>query len=197
MLEHQTDTELVRRLQQSDERAFEDVFDHYHRKIYQFAFQFLKDIVLSEEVVQDTFLNFWLHREKLDEQKPIAPYLYTIARRTVTDHWRKAATSRMFLDNLFHKLEAARNLTEEQVGMRELEQITEAGLRQLSVQQHTVFTLSRFEGLTYEEIAERMQISRDTVKYHLVNALKILRRHLEQHGVISLPPLLAALYGTI
>jgi RNA polymerase sigma-70 factor (family 1) len=197
MLVHQTDTELVRRLQQSDERAFESVFDRYHRKVYQFAFKFLKDIVLSEEVVQDTFLNFWLHREKLDEQKPIAPYLYTIARRTVTDHWRKAASSRAFLNTLFHKLEATRNLTEEQVGMRELEQITEAGLQQLSVQQHMVFTLSRFEGLTYEEIAERMQISRDTVKYHLVNALKILRRHLEQHGVISLPPLLAVLYGVV
>lgn len=178
----QSDTELVRRLQQGDKSAFKHLFNYYHRRIYLFAFQFLKNSTLSEEVVQETFLSFWIHRERLDEQKAIAPYLYTIARRTVTDHWRKAATSRVFLDSLFRKLETSHNVTEEQIGMRELEYITETGMQQLSVQQHMVFMLSRNEGLTYEEIAERMQVSRNTVKYHLVNALKILRRHFEQHG---------------
>lgn len=177
------DPRLVDRLRNGDEAAFRLVFERLHRKIYQFAFHFLKNKEQCEEIVQDTFLNFWVHREKLDRFKPIEPYLYIIARRTVTDYWRKAATAQNFRDQLFYSIRLSHNDTEEKVLMNDLERITEAGMQQLSSQQQMVFKLSRFEGLTYEEIAVKMQISKDTVKYHLVNALKVLREHFDKHDV--------------
>ncbi|MFC3199935.1 RNA polymerase sigma factor [Parapedobacter deserti] len=181
------DTDLVHRLRQRDQSAFEEVFEAHHRKIYQFALRLLRDETLSEEIVQDTFLQFWLHCEYLDDQRSVVPYLYVTARRTITDYWRKAATSKAFLDRLYHRIAIAHNNTEEQLNLRELTHVTQTGLKRLSDQQHAVFMLSRGEGLTYQEIAERMQISRDTVKYHLINALKILRKHFEQHGVTCIP----------
>lgn len=93
VIKHLPEPDLCRRLAAGDERAFREVFNRFHRKIHQFAFNFLKNKEQSEEVVQDTFLSFWLHRMKVNPEQPIAPFLFTIARRTLTDAWRKSVTS--------------------------------------------------------------------------------------------------------
>lgn len=185
-MKHREDSKLVSRLKQGDPSAFEAVFEAHYRKIYQYAFRLLRDESLSEDIVQDTFLHFWLHCTALEDHRSVVPYLYVIARRTIIDHWRKAATSKAFLDRLFLRMQTYDSTTEEEINANELTHITETGLQRLSAQQRTVYILSRDEGLTYQEIADRMQISRETVKYHLVNALKILRVHFQQHGVICL-----------
>jgi len=172
------------RLISGDERAFREFFDRYHRKIYQFAFNFLKDKEQSEEIVQHTFLNFWLNRSTMDPDRPLAPYLFTIARRVLTDAWRKAVTSSRFKEHVLQHMESVSNETEERIFSVELEDITRDALNKLSEQQHQIFTLSRQEGLSYEEIAERLHISKHTVKYHLVNALKILKAHFHKHDII-------------
>src|SRR5690606_28645294 len=160
------------------------LFDRFHGKIYQFAFNFLKNKEQSEEIVQHTFLNFWLNRSKLDPDRPIAPYLFTIARRMLTDAWRKAAASSRFREYIQQRMELVTNETEERILSDELANITRDALNKLSEQQHQVFTLSRQEGLSYEEIAERLHISKHTVKYHLINALKIIKAHFHKHDII-------------
>lgn len=179
-----TEPVFCNRLMAGDERAFRELFDQYHRKIYQFAFNFLKDKEQSEEIVQHTFLNFWLSRSTIDPDRPIAPYLFTIARRILTDAWRKAAASSRFREHVIQHMESVSNETEERIFFDELEDITRDALTRLSEQQHQVFTLSRQEGLSYEEIAERLHMSKHTVKYHLVNALKILKAHFHKHDII-------------
>lgn len=183
-MKHRDESKLVSRLKQGDPSAFEAIFEAHHWKIQQYALRLLRDESLSDDIVQDTFLHFWLQRSALEDHRSIVPYLYVIARRVIIDHWRKAATSKAFLDRLFHRIQTSDNTTEEEINANELTYITESGLQQLSPQQRAVFMLSREEGLTYQQIADRIQISRDTVKYHLVNALKILREHFQQHGVI-------------
>lgn len=182
-IKHLPEPELCRSLINGDERAFRKVFDRFHRKIFQFAFNFLKDKAQSEEIVQDTFLNFWLNRERLDPSQPIAPLLFTIARRSLVDAWRKATHSERFRQHVRQFMASVSNETEEQVMRNDLERITQEALRLLNQQQQQVFQLSRNDGLSYEEIAEQMQISKHTVKYHLVNALKILKAHFNKHGI--------------
>lgn len=185
-IKHFPEPDLVHRLLQGDEQAFREVFDRFYQKIYQFAFSFLREKEKSEEIVQDTFLNFWIHRENLNPDIPVAPLLFTIARRILVDAWRKAASSEHFRRHLLKKLELANNDTEERLFAAELERITQDALNKLNDQQQQVFTLSRYEGLSYEEIAERLHISKNTVKYHLVNALKILRTHFGKHDILYL-----------
>lgn len=182
-IKHLPEPELCRSLINGDERAFRKVFDRFHRKIFQFAFNFLKDKAQSEEIVQDTFLNFWLHRGRLDPAQPIAPLLFTMARRSLVDAWRRAAHSERFRQHVRQFMASVSNETEEQVMRNDLERITQEALSLLNQQQQQVFQLSRNEGLSYEEIAEQMQISKHTVKYHLVNALKILKAHFNKHGI--------------
>ena len=184
MMKHLPEPNLVKRLTESDENAFRIVFDEFHHRIFLFAFGFLKDKALSEEIVQDTFMNFWLHRHNLETHKPVAPYLFTIARRTLIDAWRKSARSENFRQNIYAKMTVMNNETEETVFLNDLERIISRGLNQLNKHQQEVFALSRHEGLSYEEIAEHLQISKNTVKYHLVNALKIMRTHLGENDIM-------------
>ncbi len=183
-VKHLPEPDFCRRLLDGDELAFRELFDRFHGKIYQFAFNFLKNKEQSEEIVQHTFLNFWLNRSKLDPDRPIAPYLFTIARRTLTDAWRKAAASSRFREYIQQRMELVTNETEERILSDDLANITRDALDKLSEQQHQVFTLSRQEGLSYEEIAERLHISKHTVKYHLINALKIIKAHFHKHDII-------------
>lgn len=184
------DRELIARLKSSDEAAFRKVFDRYHRKIYQFAHSFLKDHDLSEEVVQEAFLNLWLYRTQLSSEASISPLLFTMARRVLIDHWRKCASSNKFRISLLNSVQQADNNTETLTESRELEQISQEAFKLLTEQQKEIFVLSREEGLTYNEIAERMHISRHTVKYHLTNALNILRQYFAKHGLLHLYPLI-------
>lgn len=183
-IRHIPEPDLSRRLTEGDEMAFRVVFDSFHRKIYQFAFGFLKDKEQSEEIVQDTFLGFWMHRETLNPDQPVAPLLFTIARRSLIDAWRKAAASAKFRQRIHQYMTFSSNETEEAVFAGDLERMTNEAFEQLNEQQQLVFQLSRDEGLSYAEIADRLHISKNTVKYHLMNALKIMRAHFSKHGVL-------------
>lgn len=182
-IKHLRDPDFCRRLLNGDERAFRDLFERFYPKIYQFAFNFLKRRDLSEEIVQQTFLSFWQNRAQLDVDRPVAPLLFTIARRVLIDSWRKQAVSARFREDVVRHMSMVSNETEEHILSNDLAKVTEEALRKLTEQQQEVFRLSRYEGVSYEEIAERLRISKHTVKYHLVNALKIVKEHLKKYDI--------------
>ena len=174
------DVELISRLQLGDEAAFRIVFDRYSSKLYTFSFRLLKDKEQCHEVVQEVFLNLWLSRARLDSQYPMAPYLYTITRRLTLNALRNIASSQSAIDQLWQKTQKVSNETEEIVMFDDLERFTEGVLSRLPRQQQQVFRMSRQRELSYDEIAEELHISRNTVKNHLVAALKTLRSQLHK-----------------
>lgn len=168
-------SDLISRLRAGDESAFRVVFELYFNKLYTFSFRFLKDEEQSKEVVQEAFLSLWVNRAKLDEQLPIAPYLYTITRRLALNVLRNIASSQVAMDNLWYKVQKVSNETEELVLADDLEDVIEKALLKLPKQQQLVFRMSRLHELSYTEISDELEISRNTVKNHLVAALKTLR----------------------
>lgn len=162
------------------------VFDTHYHKLYVFCFRLLKEQTLAEGIVQDSFLNLWLNREKLNEELPIEPYLYTIARRLTLNSLRNLSTANSILYRLRDKLPTMHNETEETVFLNDLERFTEEALAQLSPQQQLVFRMSRYDNLSYIEIAEKLKISKNTVKNHIVASLRILRQHFDQSGILYL-----------
>lgn len=170
-----SESELILLLSNSDEKAFSIVYKRYSNRIYTFAYRFLKNREQSEEIVSETFLNLWVNRQKLDNTYPVGPYLYTIARRLTLNMLRHTAISRVAQEKLWLAFNESHNETEEAILMADLECFTNQSIINLPKQQQTVFCLSRQEGLTYEEIATKLNISRNTVKNHLVEALKNMR----------------------
>lgn len=172
--------ELLLALKAGDEAAFRKVFDLYYKRLHTFGFRFLKNKEQAEEIVHDALLSLWLNRDKLNVALPVLPYLYTITRRLALNALRDVATSQKAIDQLWEKMEKLSNETEEAILLSDLKQFTEQSLVNLPHQQQIVFRMSRYEGLNYDEIAEKLNISRNTVKNHLVAALKTLRNHFGQ-----------------
>lgn len=172
-----TDLDLIKRLKAGDESAFKILFDQWFNKLYYFSFRYLKSREHAQEVVQDTLLQLWLTREKLDEQYPISPFLYTIARRLSLNCLRNIATSKSASERHFAGLKDTVNTTEEAVSLAELQRITDEALSLMPKQQQLVYRMSRIDGLSLDEIAAAMGILKNTVKKHLSEALKAIRLH--------------------
>ena len=181
-----TDNELVALLKRGSEPAFRYLYDTWHKKLYHFSLRYLNSREQAEEVVQDTLLSLWNSRDKLDDQQLVGPYLYTICKRYCLNQIRDTARSKAAAEVLWQKYQDISHSTEEALDLADLEHFTELALQKLSSQQQLVFRLSRYEGLTQEEIAVRLDISKETVKKHSAVALKSLRIHFEKHGLIWL-----------
>lgn len=169
--------EIVLAIKAGNEPAFKTVFDQNFKKLFAFSYRLLKNKEQAEEVVHDALLNVWINRDKLNPDLPITPYLYTITRRLTLNALRNLATSKKMIDQLWLDIEKVSNSTEETILLSDLQRFTDASIHILPQQQQLVFKMSRYDGLNYDEIAEKLNISRNTVKNHLVAALKTLRSH--------------------
>lgn len=192
-VETHKEDQLIAGLRDSDESTFALVFNIYKAKLYSFAWRFLKSRELSEEIVQETLIILWTKRLDLDIKYPLGPFLYTIARRLTLNALRNAATAGAAREKLWSDLKEAHNETEEAILLADLEEFTEQSVSKLPNQQQLIFKLSRYEGLTHDQIAEMLNLSKSTVNNHLVEALKNLRQQFKNSG-ISYSILLAWLF---
>lgn len=178
------DYAVLSRFRNGDEEAFRTIYEKYYHRVYWFAFSFLKNKEQSEEILQETFLNTWTNRKKLDDTLPLEPYLFTVCKRLVLDAFRKATSTSKLRATMLARIEEMHNTTEDNIIFSDLMKFTENAISSLPKQQQTIFRLSRFEGLSYEEIAKQLNISKHTVKNHLVAALKTIKDQFEHQGIL-------------
>ena len=176
----------VRRLIMGDQSAFEKIYDLCSEKLFRLAFRFLKDVEQSEEIVQETFINLWVNREKLDSQGNIWLYLYVIGKRLSLNELRSISQSKIHTENLLANFRETSNTTEESVFANEFELLTKKVIGDLPKQQQIIFKLSRFEGFSHREIADQLNISPNTVKNHMGTALKTIKSRLSDCGLLCL-----------
>lgn len=174
----------IEQLIKGDESAFNMVYSQYSEKVYRLAFRFLKNDEQSEEIVQETFIRLWLNRGRLDASGNLWLYLYVIAKRLSLDAYKVICKSSVLTEKLLKDIHAIRNTTEEEILANELEQFTESVINKLPKQQQLVFKLSRVDGLSHQEIASQLNISPNTVKNHMAEALKTLKAQLKYSDLI-------------
>jgi len=176
--------EDIKRLIAGDETAFKLAYGLYSDKIYRLAYRFLKDQDLSAEIVQETFITFWLNRDKLDPDVNLWPYLYVITKRLSINSLKQIYKSTDNLKLLIQRTIQEYNYTEEHIAAEDLKIFTQKIIDQLPQQQQLVFKLSRNDGLSYKEIADKLHISQHTVRNHMIQALKTLKAHLKSADLI-------------
>jgi RNA polymerase sigma-70 factor (family 1) len=178
--------ELLHRLTGGDEIAFRELYDRYRNEVYSFALGITRSIPLAEEIVQDTFVRVWQHRDKLSEILKFDSWLFTIARNLCYTALRKLALDRKASSVHEKQPEQPVATAEDIIITRENQELVQAAINQLPEQQRRVYLLSREAGMTYEEIATELNISRNTVKEHLRRATAAIRVYLEMRLAITL-----------
>lgn len=169
------ETDLLALVANGDEKAFAALFHHYRPKIYSYAFHLFRNIGLADELVQEVFLKVWLNRDKLPHILKFESWVFIITRNQVFDTLKQLAREAAARKQMAHFLDPEADLVEDHVITKENEARLQNALNHLSPQQKLIFTLSRQEGMKHEEIATQLNISRNTVKTHLVHALKTLK----------------------
>lgn len=176
------DSSTIQHLMAGDETALSFIYDIHSEQVYQLAFRFLKDTAWSEEIVQDVFLKLWLNRQGLDDKGDMWLYLYVITKRLCLNKLREIRKSTALFEQLLLNIEAESKRSDEQLMAEELERHAQQLIARLPKQQQLIFKLSREDGLTHNEIAQKLGLSPNTVKNHMVQALKTLKSSLGQSG---------------
>ena len=172
--------DLARRIREGDESAFHELFALYSIRLIRFVQFFLKDKAQSEDVVQEAFIAVWQKRRELDPHLSPEAYLFKTAKHLTLNTLRKETNGITARKHFRERLKQYSDDTENTILHNDLRRNTEQALMNLPPQQQQVFRLSRFEGLSFEQISERMQISPLTVRNHLSAALKMLRIYIER-----------------
>ena len=176
---------LLLKVANGDEISFRQLFEHYWDNIYGVALAYTKSTVIAEEMVQDVFLKIWLNREKLAMVEKFDGYLFTVARNHIFNELRKKVKEEPFIDSLLNYFQETSGSPEQQLLNKESEQLINMAIKQLPPQQHIIYCLSRQDGLSQDQIATKLQISRHTVKSHMNKALKFIRNFLQLHFEIK------------
>ena len=177
---------LLLQTSEGNEQAFRKLFDAYRQRIYSFALHLTENSSIADEIVQEVFLRVWLHRQKLPAVVHFNAWLHSIARNQVFDALKAMAKERSI--SALMPVCTAFNTVEAVMADKEYELLLQQAVNQLSERQQQIYHLSRDAGIQHAEIADRLNISRNTVKTHLVHALRTIRRYLQYHsdGVLVL-----------
>jgi RNA polymerase sigma-70 factor, ECF subfamily len=172
------DNEIIARIRQGDVREFESLFRSSYLSLVRYAKTLTRDHDTSEEIVQDLFFRLWQNREKINIESSLNGYLFRAVHnsclhyiehnRIVADHAERI--SAFTAENQ----ESPSDILQ----YKELQAKVTEIMRRLPEKCGQIFYLSRFEGLKYNEIAKRLDVSVKTVESNMGRALKEFRKEL-------------------
>ncbi|MBS1750006.1 MAG: RNA polymerase sigma-70 factor [Bacteroidetes bacterium] len=173
--------DIIDRLYQGDEGAFTEIFYYYANKLYSFIKKLTRSEEIAEELVQEVFLSLWINREKIAKVENCSSYIFTIAANKTFNYLKSKAIHERYLETmLFNKSESDNN-TMESVDFHESQSILGKLINQLPTQKKIIYKLTRESGMSHDEVALQLGISKNTVKNHLVKTLRLLKDNLKSN----------------
>lgn len=180
---HSGDKTLAALLVQGNMDAFDDIYWKYQRAIYLNSFRITRDEVTAQDIVQEVFISLWEKRQSINPDLPLAGWLFVSSYNRSLNILKKKLRESVAIDQLTSEeimTDIAADIPEKQL------QILEAAIDLLSPQKRRVFELCKLQGKSYEEAAKEMQISKNTVKEYLSEAITIIKEYARQHPVFFL-----------
>lgn len=155
-------------------QEFMEVYNKYASQIYQFALSMTKNPEDAEEITSDVFVCIWQKREMIDHSYSLLAFLKKVTKDLTWNHLKKIARSREQQLDFAGYLNTVENSSTDELIFREYQEIMKTALEQLTPQQRQVFSLRYITGKNLNQIAEEMQISKNTVKVHLAKSKRMI-----------------------
>jgi RNA polymerase sigma-70 factor (family 1) len=185
--------ELFAAFANGDEAAFRQIYHHYNKRLVPFVWKMTRSDEITKEVIQEIFIKLWLNQADFKTIQHPTAYIFRLATNKAMDGVRKIAQDTELVKKLIVLHPDWTNNTEDTIAFNESLAEINSAVELLPSQRQLIYRMSREEGLSLEEIAERLDISRSTVKNQLGHALRFIREFLERRA--SMFTLLLFLYS--
>ncbi len=187
--------QVLKRLQQGDELAFLEVYDHYKKPLYAFILKFVKVPEHADDLLQDVFLKIWEIHSRINSSLSFKAYVYRISRNLVYKFLKKTANdAEQLSEQLQHFIPDKEANAEVKLQWKEYEENISTAIDQLPPRRKEIFILCRQGKHTYEDVAKQLGISRNTVKEHMVLSMKSISNYLQTQKGIQLSLATMAIY---
>ena len=173
--------EVLSSLKKGDRQSFNIVFNEYQKKLYFFIFKITKSKYHTEEILQAVFIKIWTTKETIDLSKSFDSYVYTIAKNLTYNHLRAIANRESLRKEVWQNINRFSKQTEDKLILSDYKDILDDILSGIPKQKRSIYILSREEGRSNQEIADLLGISQKTVKNHLWQTLKTIKKQLQPH----------------
>ena len=177
---------LIQRLINGDQTAFELLFRFYYPGLVTFASQIVLDTDEAEEIVQEFFVKLWAGRREIKKSETLKSYFFTSVKNRALNVLKREKISEKVWAELREMTETDQLYQPDLFVESELQSHIKSAFEKLPARANEVFKLSRFKGLSNDEIASQLNISKRTVETHISNALKILREELKEYNFLLL-----------
>lgn len=172
------------RLNNSDEQAFSELFEHTYESLRRYISTYIFDPDADLDVLQDVYVKLWEMRENIDPDKSLKALMYQMVRNSALNYLRDTKDRNISLDSISeqeHMQEPAKVEIADKDETTLLHEHMQQGISELPPRQREAFELSRFEGMSHQEIAHVMDLRPRTVNNHIVIALNTLREKLDAY----------------
>ena len=173
-----SDTELFHCIQKGDEKAFTIAYELYNKLIYVLSYRYLMDEERAKDVVQYVFVKLWEYRAELNIGISLKNFLFTMAKNYILNLIRNENTALEKQYEIAQQVLGYEDDLVEKLERREQMSLFYQALAKLPEQKKRICVMKIREEMSNKEIAERLNVSINTVKTHYAEALKLLRREL-------------------
>ncbi|HJU46292.1 MAG TPA: RNA polymerase sigma-70 factor [Chitinophagaceae bacterium] len=180
------DKELFLGLSRGDEDAFRTIVTFYHQRFLPTTISLVKSEPMARDIMQEVFLKLWQKREALAEVEHPFTWLKTVVSNTTSNHIRSQLNYELRNKKLISETPEISEI-EEDLDAKFTQSLIDEAVLELSPKRKQVFLLSRREGLSRKEIAERLNISENTVRNQLAEAIEFVQNYLRKRGGYIIP----------
>jgi RNA polymerase sigma-70 factor (family 1) len=176
------DNDLLQNIIKGDEESFRKLYEKYYTQVYLFAIRLIKVKTSAEDIAQQVFIKIWETRNRLDLEKNFRTYLLTITRNLIIDSLKKASRDRQLMEKIFKDMKGFDENAFSLLLEKEITRLHHQAINELPNQRKIIYKLSREGEMNYDEIANFLSISKNTVRNQVSDALKSVREYVRKHS---------------
>lgn len=178
--------ELLKLASSGNEKAFSYLFHQHKNKLFGYLFRLTNSQEITEDIIQDIFLKLWKDKSELINIVQFDAYLFRMAKNLAINSFKNIARQTLLYAEYFDTLSIEDYSTDNLLQFDETQKILNQIIETLPPQQKLVFKLSREQHLKHDEIAQMLNLSPNTVKNHIIQAINTIKQKLKYQAALSL-----------
>ncbi len=177
---------VLLQLAESNPAAIEELYNYYYPRLYNFSKSFLKLDDGIDDILQEVFIRIWQNRNKINTSETFNSFIFTITKNLLLNELRSRFSNQKMKEKVGKLAVPIEYSFIEQSEYHDLKEKVDRSINELPVRQKEIFTLSRINGFSHKEIAEKLNITTKTVEFHIAKSIVLLRKRLLNFELASI-----------